>query len=58
MIGASIVGLPVWRMSGWSRGATGDRSNAVDVVFSLAGRPDPWQVIKNLTVLKLSGMLG
>src|SRR5208337_1516641 len=35
-IGASIAGLPVRQMSVWSRGATGDRSNAVNVFISLS----------------------
>ena len=35
-IGACIAALPVRRMSMWSRGATGDRSNAVDVAISLS----------------------
>jgi len=42
----------------WSWGATGDRSNAVDVAISFSEDLLRGQVSKNLPVLKLSGMLG
>jgi hypothetical protein len=41
-------------MSVWSRGATGDRSNAVAVAFSVREALAPWQAGENLLAAQTS----